>query len=133
MSLEQAISDNTAAIRDLIGFFQNNNAQVSAPVPPPAKEIAAPAKAAKGKARKEEAPIEAPPADAPAGPTLQEIAKAVTDLSSKKGRQAVLDLLAVYGKKLGSTFTKASEIPAEHLAAFVKDAQDALAAEESLV
>ena len=130
MSLEQAIQENTAVLRELIAVMKG--AQVAVPVVV-AEETAAveetkPAK--KGKPEKAETPKQepvatpepkeevAPAADEDEGPvaTYQDAATAITQLSKVKGRDAAVALL----KKFGAS--KLPEVKPEDFNAIVTEA-----------
>lgn len=118
MSLEQAITANTEAIRDLI-------AAISKGIPTTAEQVAAVVTEAKAEAKAEKktkaekvdkAETEAPksdeapaatqePKDEPAAAadepvyTYQDAANAITAVSKAKGRDAAVALLAAFGAK----------------------------------
>ena len=129
MSLEQALIENTATLRELIAVMKG--AQVASPVV--VEETAAiqetkPAK--KGKPEKAETPKQepvatpepkeevAPVADEDEGPaaTYQDAATAITQLSKVKGRDAAVALL----KKFGAS--KLPEVKPEDFNAIVAEA-----------
>jgi hypothetical protein len=131
MSLEVAIQENTAAIRDLIAAMQG--APVAAPVVTEPKAEAPAKTEKKAKAEKAETPkVEAaatpepkeevaPAADegpeAPAA-TYQDAAQAITALSKIKGRDAAVALL----KKFGAS--KLPEVKPEDFDAIVAAANE---------
>lgn len=131
MSLEQALIDNTAAIRELIAAISNGiptTAQQVVAVVEEAKVEEKPAK--KGKPEKAETPKQeaaatpepkeevAPAADEDEGPvaTYQDAATAITQLSKVKGRDAAVALL----KKFGAS--KLPEVKPEDFNAIVAEA-----------
>ena len=127
MSLEQAIQENTAAIRELIAALgKGAPSQAAAPVEnPPVEEpkVEKPAKEKKQQApaampeSKEEA---APAADEPAPVSYDDCAQAVTKLAKTKGRPAAVALLGQFDLK---TLQDAKDKP--ELLAQVKAAADA--------
>lgn len=137
MSLEIAIQENTAAIRELIKAISNGvptTAQQVAAVVKEATEVKAEAPAKtekKAKAEKTEsakvdtAATQEPKADAaPAADdapevTYQDAANAITALSKTKGRDAAVALLKKYGA------SKLPEVKPEDFAAIVADAKAA--------
>lgn len=131
MSLEQAIRENTEAVRELIAALGSTNS-VSAPAaseavaqPAPAPK-AAPAKAKPAPAPKAEEPVVPAPAPAPAPaaePAIPytDVATAVTDLAKAKGRQAAVDLLASFD------VARATELRAEQYASVIAAAKVAMA------
>lgn len=135
MSLEQAIRENTEAVRELIAALGKTNpvsapaaseavAQPApAPAPAPAPK-AAPAKAKPAPAAKAEEPVAPAPAPAPvAEPAIPytDVATAVTDLAKAKGRQAAVDLLASFG------VARATELKVEQYASVIAAAKVAMA------
>lgn len=129
MSLEQALIDNTAAIRELIAAISNGvptTAQQVAAVVEEAKVEEKPVK--KGKPEKAETPKQevaatpepkeevAPAADDAPVVTYQDAAAAITALSKAKGRDAAVALL----KKFGAS--KLPEVKEEDFAAIVANA-----------
>lgn len=131
MSLELAIQENTAAIRELIAALTVSSAaqvtllaEATAPAKPaPAKKAVkaepAPAPAPEIKAEEPVAPAPAPAAE-PAIP-YSNVATAVTELAKTKGRQAAVDLLTSFG------VAKATELKAEQYGAVIAAAQVAMA------
>lgn len=137
MSLEIAIQENTAAIRELIKAISNGiptTAQQVAAVVEEATEVKAEAPAKtekKAKAEKtESAKVEqaatpepkadvAPAADDAPEVTYQDAANAITALSKTKGRDAAVALLKKYGA------SKLPEVKPEDFAAIVADAKAA--------
>ena len=129
MSLEQAIQENTAAIRELIAALgKGAPSQAAAPtetatveepkVEKPAKEKKqqAPAAAAMPESKEEAAPA----ADEPAPVSYDDCAQAVTKLAKTKGRPAAVALLGQFDLK---TLQDAKDKP--ELLAQVKAAADA--------
>ena len=127
MSLEQAIQENTAAIRDLIAALgKGAPSQAAAPaetatveepkVEKPAKEKKQQAPAATPKSMEEAAPA----ADEPAPVSYDDCAQAVTKLAKTKGRPAAVALLGRFDLK---TLQDAKDKP--ELLAQVKAAADA--------
>lgn len=130
MSLEQALTENTAAIRELIAKLgaMPLTATMVATDPTPAPEVvklaAGKRSAAKGAdsprtaevgpstsdlspgasetSANDSAKPTATPADAPsASPTYDEVKGAILEVSKSKGRQAAIDLLTKFGAKTG--------------------------------
>ena len=133
MSLEQAIRENTEAVRELIAALGSTNSVFApaaneavaqpAPAPAPAPK-AAPAKAKPAPAPKAEEPVVPAPAPAPAAePAIPytDVATAVTDLAKAKGRQAAVDLLASFD------VARATELKAEQYASVIAAAKVAMA------
>ena len=138
MSLEIAIQENTAALRDLIKAISNGiptTAQQVAAVVEEAAEVKAEAPAKtekKAKAEKAKTPkVEqaatpepkeeaAPAADDEPDATYQDAAAAITALSKTKGRDAAVALL----KKFGAS--KLPEVKPEDFAAIVAEAKAAM-------
>ena len=129
MSLEQAIRENTEAVRELIAALGSTNSvfapaaneAVAQPAPAPK---AAPAKAKPAPAPKAEEPVVPAPAPAPAAePAIPytDVATAVTDLAKAKGRQAAVDLLASFD------VARATELKAEQYASVIAAAKVAMA------
>lgn len=103
MSIEQALAENTAAIRELIDAIRNG-------IPTTAAQVAAVAAEAKAETPKVEKKAEAPKPDAEAESaatpeqkaeaadaepvTYEAVAAAITKLSRAKGRDAAVALLA---------------------------------------
>lgn len=132
MYLEQAIQENTAAIRDLIAAIRNGiptSTEQVAVVVQEAQVEEKPAKTEKkGKAEKAETPKDepavtpepkadaAPAADDVPEVTYQDAAAAITQLSKVKGRDAAVALLKKYGA------SKLPEVKPEDFAAIVADA-----------
>jgi hypothetical protein len=129
MSLENALQENTAAIRDLIAAMQG--APVAAPVVAEPKAEAPAKTEKKAKAEKAETPkVEAaatpepkeevaPVADEDApDATYQDAAQAITALSKIKGRDAAVALL----KKFGAS--KLPEVKPEDFNAIVAAANE---------
>lgn len=137
MSLEIAIQENTAAIRDLIAAISNGIPTTAAQVAAVVQEAQVedkPAKAEKkAKAEKAETPKAEPAAtqeqkvddaraadeEGPVEPevTYQDAAAAITQLSKVKGRDAAIALLKKFG------VNKLPELNAEYFAAVVADAK----------
>jgi restriction endonuclease Mrr len=98
MSIEQALAENTAAIRELINAFRagvpTTAAQVAAVVEQAAAEPVKvePAKAETPKVE----PVKAEPAPAKGELTYEEVAKKVTQLG-KKDRNVAVAILGKYG------------------------------------
>lgn len=127
MSLEQAIQENTAAIRELIAALgKGAPSQAAAPVETatveepkvekPAKEKKQQAPAATPESKEEAAPA----ADEPAPVSYDDCAQAVTKLAKTKGRPAAVALLGQFDLK---TLQDAKDKP--ELLAQVKAAADA--------
>ena len=127
MSLEQAIQENTAAIRELIAALgKGAPSQAAAPVETatveepkvekPAKEKKQQAPAAMPESKEEAAPA----ADEPAPVSYDDCAQAVTKLAKTKGRPAAVALLGQFDLK---TLQDAKDKP--ELLAQVKAAADA--------
>lgn len=127
MSLEQAIQENTAAIRELIAALgKGAPSQAAAPVETatveepkvekPAKEKKQQAPAAMPESKEEVAPV----ADEPAPVSYDDCAQAVTKLAKTKGRPAAVALLGQFDLK---TLQDAKDKP--ELLAQVKAAADA--------
>ena len=127
MSLEQAIQENTAAIRELIAALGNGaTSQAAAPVETatveepkaekPTKEKKQQAPAAMPESKEEAAPA----ADEPAPVSYDDCAQAVTKLAKTKGRPAAVALLGQFDLK---TLQDAKDKP--ELLAQVKAAADA--------
>lgn len=132
MSIEQAITENTAAIRDLIEAIKNGVPTTTAQV----EAVAAEAKAEKPKAEKK---TEAPKPEAeessaatqeqkdePAAaegkqPTYEEVAAAITKLSRTKGRDAAVAVLTQFSAK------KLPDVAPEQFAEVLAAAEEALA------
>jgi hypothetical protein len=134
MSLEIAIQENTAAIRELIAAISNGIPTTAQQVAAVVEEVKAEAPVKtekKAKAEKAEAPkVEqaatpepkeeaAPAADDAPEVTYQDAAAAITALSKTKGRDAAVALL----KKFGAS--KLPEVKPEDFAAIVAEAQAA--------
>jgi len=127
MSLEQAIQENTAAIRELIAALgKGAPSQAAAPVETatveepkaekPTKEKKQQAPAAMPESKEEAAPA----ADEPAPVSYDDCAQAVTKLAKTKGRPAAVALLGQFDLK---TLQDAKDKP--ELLAQVKAAADA--------
>jgi len=125
MSLEIAIAENTAAVRELIGILSKGIAPAA-----PASELApvdaapAPAKTEKKtKPAKEEPKAEEPASPPePADPvTYEQVAAAITAVAAKHGRQGALDVLGRFGAKSGK------ELKPEQYAEVVAVAKSAVA------
>ena len=127
MSLEQAIQENTAAIRELIAALGTGaTSQAAAPVETatveepkaekPTKEKKQQAPAAMPESKEEAAPA----ADDPAPVSYDDCAQAVTKLAKTKGRPAAVALLGQFDLK---TLQDAKDKP--ELLAQVKAAADA--------
>ena len=127
MSLEQAIQENTAAIRELIAALgAGATSQAAAPVETatveepkaekPAKEKKQQAPAATPESKEEVAPA----ADEPAPVSYDDCAQSVTKLAKTKGRPAAVALLGQFDLK---TLQDAKDKP--ELLAQVKAAADA--------
>ena len=127
MSLEQAIQENTAAIRELIAALgKGAPSQAAAPVETatveepkvekPAKEKKQQAPAAMPESKEEAAPV----ADEPAPVSYDDCAQAVTKLAKTKGRPAAVALLGQFDLK---TLQDAKDKP--EVLAHVKAAADA--------
>ena len=127
MSLEQAIQENTAAIRELIAALgKGAPSQAAAPVETatveepkvetPAKEKKQQAPAATPESKEEVAPA----ADEPAPVSYDDCAQSVTKLAKTKGRPAAVALLGQFDLK---TLQDAKDKP--ELLAQVKAAADA--------
>lgn len=127
MSLEQAIQENTAAIRELIAALgKGAPSQAAAPVETatveepkaekPTKEKKQQAPAAMPESKEEVAPV----ADEPAPVSYDDCAQAVTKLAKTKGRPAAVALLGQFDLK---TLQDAKDKP--ELLAQVKAAADA--------
>ena len=127
MSLEQAIQENTAAIRELIAALGTGaTSQAAAPVETatvedpkaekPTKEKKQSAPAATPESKGEVAPV----ADEPAPVSYDDCAQAVTKLAKSKGRPAAVALLGQFDLK---TLQDAKDKP--ELLAQVKAAADA--------
>lgn len=99
MSLEQALADNTAALRELAALFANGKLPpVPAPVPEPS-----PAPAAKAPAPKP-APKPEPKPEVKAAPDALDYAAvgtAITAYAAKHGRELTLAKLGALGVKSG--------------------------------
>lgn len=89
MSLEQALIDNTAAMRELTAILKGG-----------AMEAPKPAKPAKAEAPKAEPKVEAPKAEPKVeGPSRKAVADKVIAFGKDKGRDAALELLGKFGAK----------------------------------
>lgn len=88
MSLEQALTDNTAAMRELTAILKGGVAVKGDE----------PAKAAKPEAPKASKP-EAVKAEAVAGPSRKDVADAIVSLGKEAGREQALALLAKFDAK----------------------------------
>lgn len=130
MSIEQALAENTAAIRELIEAIKNGVPTTTAQV----EAVAAEAKAEKPKAEKKaEAPkpeAEAEPAATPEPKTepaaaeavdYDTVAKAITRLSRAKGRDAAVAVLAQFDAK------KLPDVAPEQFADVLAAAEEAMA------
>lgn len=94
MSLEQALAENTAAINNLIAVMSKIPYEHTEPQTSRAASVPGEAKIVKT------ADIPATPEDAPAPAkayTYSEVAKRVTDVVSKKGRDAAKQILVRFG------------------------------------
>ena len=132
MSLEQAIQENTAAIRELIAALgKGAPSQAAAPVETATVETATveePKVEKPAKEKKQQAPAAmpeskeeaAPAADEPAPVSYDDCAQAVTKLAKTKGRPAAVALLGQFDLK---TLQDAKDKP--ELLAQVKAAADA--------
>lgn len=134
MSLEQALAENTAAIRELITALSTNPVAAPVPVPVPEEtrkpETVADAepekkkpeakKEAEKEAEKEKTP-EPAPEKAPEQPTYQETAAAITKLSRAKGRDAALAVLAQFNA------AKLPEVDPSQFSAVLAAVQEAMA------
>lgn len=121
MSLEEAIRENTAAIRDLINVGSLGKPQLTGSNPPPVKKEAAEgdAPAAPKAAAKQNAPRPAPTAK-PAAPTATAskppaatdaytpVKNATLEFIKKKGRDAAVAILGEFGAKLATDLDPAS-------------------------
>lgn len=110
MSLEDAIRENTAAVRELLAAMRGNTSADTAP-PKPAKPAAP----------KAAAPAPAPAAEAAAEVTMPMCQDLIRQLAAKNREQAV-ELLASFNAK------KATDVKPADLAKFYADMKTALAA-----
>lgn len=130
MSLEQALAENTAAIRELIAALSTNPVAAPAPAPEETRkpETVAVADAepekkkpeAKKETEKEKTP-EPAPENAPEQPTYQETAAAITKLSRAKGREAAVAVLQSFGAE------KLPEVDPSQFSAVLAAVQEAMA------
>jgi len=114
MSLEEAVKENTAAIRELIAALKNNAAPVkAAPAQASAPKPAAPPAAS---------PVSAAPASA-AGTVItdDDIRKEMNPIIARIGRDKVAEILKKYGAE------KAINVPQERRAEFLAEAKKAVA------
>lgn len=110
MTLEAAIQENTAALRELIGILANSTP--------------APAKAAKKKepeAPQQPEPRPAPTAAPSAAVTYDDAKRAILKLSAEKGRDAAVAILGKHGA------AKLQDVKPEHYADVLREATEALA------
>lgn len=132
MSLELALQENTAAIRELIAIVRTNTAMREEPIalqplkgeegptpvvtetPAPAAEI--PTAAHEAPAEEQENAPETPPVD------YEAVKKATLELAKIKGREAAATVLGNF------KVSKAPELKPEQYAAFVEAATSELAA-----
>ena len=133
MSLEQALAENTAAVRELIAALKNSPLPVS--FAEPVKVAAAPVEEKpKAEAKKpvEKAVVTEPAAtpttaevsaapeskasESEPAPSLEEVTVAFKALVGTKGRDAAIELLAEFGA------ARLGELPADKYAAFMKKA-----------
>lgn len=141
MSLEQALADNTAAIRELIAALAKAPAAVqedkpapkakpatTAPTSPtaeagvaaaPAKTAAATGQAAKSAATAAPASTAATKPQATATPDYAPVGAAITAYAAANGREATLEKLAAFGVKSGKELKP--EQYADVLAAFTAE------------
>jgi hypothetical protein len=131
MSLEQAITDNTAALRDLLARLSGTNAiTMSATEFLQDHNQAAPVSAKVEEVKK---PVEKTPAtskpeagqDSPETETLdyeKQVKPFLVKVSQEKGREALIALLDKFGVKKGD------QLPAAKLAAVLANANELLAA-----
>ena len=127
MSLEEALAANTAALVANTAALQG---AAGAPAKAPKKAAAPPAEsvAATPPLAAVVAPAAAPVAATGPGPSFKDLADALVELVTKKDRAAGVAVLAKYGA------SKLPVVKPEHFAAFLADAQAALApAESSLI
>jgi 2-oxoglutarate dehydrogenase E2 component (dihydrolipoamide succinyltransferase) len=107
MSLEQALADNTAALRELAALFANSKLPpVPAPVPEPTPAPAAKAPAPKPEPKPEPKPAPKPEPKpevkaAPAALDYAAVGTAITAYAAKHGREATLTKLGALGVKSG--------------------------------
>ena len=127
MSLEQAIQENTAAIRELIAAL-GTGATSQAAAPAETATVEEPKAEKPAKEKKQQAPAAtpeskeeaAPAADDPAPVSYDDCAQSVTKLAKTKGRPAAVALLGQFDLK---TLQDAKDKP--ELLARVKAAADA--------
>lgn len=127
MSLEQAIQENTAAIRELIAAL-GKGAPSQAAAPAETATVEEPKAEKPAKEKKQQAPAAMPEskeeaaaaADEPAPVSYDDCAQAVTKLAKTKGRPAAVALLGQFDLK---TLQDAKDKP--ELLAQVKAAADA--------
>ena len=113
-SLEQALIDNTAALRELVAIWTRRAATYAAATPPAADDVqktdataeapAAPAKPAKAKpapAAQDVQKMDAPAHAAAPAIDYAQVGPAITAYAAAHGRQATLDKLASFGVKSG--------------------------------
>jgi hypothetical protein len=104
MSLETALADNTAALRELHALLARVSIPAAAEAPPaPKSRSAAPtAPTAPTSPTAEAAPAVAPATTAAASePTYDDVKRAIIAVSAKKGRDAAVALLAEFGAAKG--------------------------------
>jgi hypothetical protein len=96
MSLETALADNTAALRELHALLARVSVPTAAETPPAPKSRSA-APTAPTSPTAEAAPAAAPATTAAASePTYDDVKRAIIDVSKAKGRDAAVALLAEF-------------------------------------
>jgi hypothetical protein len=101
MSIELALADNTAALRELAALLARVSVPAAAEAPPaPKSRSAAPTAPTSPTAEVE--PAAAPATTVAASePTYDDIKRAIIAVSAKKGRDAAVALLAEFGAAKG--------------------------------
>jgi hypothetical protein len=127
MSLEEAIRENTAAVRELIAAL--SAFRVASPAPAGAPAAAEPTKPAAQTPGAEVTAPKAPVAEVPPddgggedGVSYQEAASAVTALARAKGREAALAVLAKFGA------SNLKQVPESRYAAVINACEEAMGA-----
>jgi hypothetical protein len=101
MSLETALADNTAALRELRDLLARVSVPAAAEAPPAPKSRSA-APTAPTSPTAEAAPAVAPaPTVVASEPTYDDIKRAIIEVSKVKGRGAAVALLAEFGAAKG--------------------------------
>jgi hypothetical protein len=102
MSLETALADNTAALRELHALLARLNAAPAELPDAPKPQARSAAPTAPSSPTAEVAPAAAPETSEPAAPaTYDDVKRAIIEVSKAKGRDAAVALLAEFGAAKG--------------------------------